>query len=87
MPGVAAAAVRGRMSTNFAMLGLYGGMVVGGLAYHDESGGGLALGGLAGLGLGRLLGGRVTGWVPLFPCGPHGECRWRGAGPIAARRG
>jgi hypothetical protein len=25
-----------------------------------------------------VIGKRVTGWIPLFPCGPHSQCEWRG---------
>ena len=85
-------AVRGKQGGNFLLLGLYAGAVAGGVtggvAYDDRSGGSYVLGGVLGGALGYLIGSHVTGWVPLFPCGPHGQCLWRGAWPAGrdARR-
>ena len=76
---VRSVAVRGKKSFDYALRGIYIGALAGAAVLPaDEDGTTFLLGGLVGAGLGKVIGGRVTGWIPLFPCGPHGECRWRG---------
>jgi hypothetical protein len=70
-------AVRGRTGGTYGLFGFYLGMLAGVAADRHDTGmiavpSGVALGALAG-----LVGSRVTGWIPLFPCGPHGPCGWR----------
>jgi hypothetical protein len=60
--------VWGRRGGMMAMLGLYTGAVAGALADDREDGGTMLLGGLAGVGLGYVIGSLSQGWNVAIPC-------------------
>jgi len=82
---LAGMAMRGRQTGNYGLLGIYAGVLTGLLLAHDrttETGDFAGLGMVSGALLGGFIGNHVDGWIPLFPCGPHGQCAWpRGVNP------
>lgn len=60
--------VWGRKGGLIGMLGLSTGALAGALADGGEDGGTMVLGGLAGVGLGYVIGSRFEGWNVAIPC-------------------
>jgi hypothetical protein len=60
--------VWGRKGGFLGMLGLYTGALGGALADGGDDGGTMLLGGLAGMGLGYVIGSRFEGWNVAMPC-------------------
>ena len=71
--------VRDRLTGNFGLMGFYAGSLAWMLSRRGESDDAWPLVGFASAVLSGLIGSRVTGWVPLFPCGYHTQCGWHGA--------
>jgi hypothetical protein len=72
-------ALRGRQTGNYGLLGLYTGALSGAVLAHDrttDTGDFMVLGLVVGAVVGGFIGNHVDGWIPLFPCGPHGQCAW-----------
>ena len=80
-------AIRGPQTFNLGLVGLYaGGLSAVALVprprTEERTAPGMVAGMLVGAVLGGLIGKHVEGWIPLFPCGAHGQCVWPpGANP------